>query len=110
MVQNGAMVQLEAAVWVRTANGWRRAFGWWPASNDGPAVWEVSVRETDLGLHELAWLTDDEVGAVIVTDAAWRPSRRDQVDATFEQSRVDLERARARLRAKAPVGWSSRPA
>lgn len=108
MVNSTTTVAVEAAVWVRTGEGWRRAFGRWEATEETPAVWEVSVRETELGLHELAWLEDGKIGAVIVTAPEWRPSRRDQLEALTAQTEHDVAQARARIRAKAPAGWEPR--
>lgn len=108
MVTSGTRIEVEAAVWVRTSCGWQRAHGWWAASEEGPAVWEVATREDSDGQVELSWLADEAIGAVIVVDPAWRPSRRDQVEAIADQVGLDIQRARARLAAKAPKGWQSR--
>jgi hypothetical protein len=108
MVDSSAVVVLEGSVWVRTAAGWRRAFQRFPATLDGPAMWEISSRELENGLHDLTLIADGEVGEVIFTAPTWRPTRREQCEAVHAQALADVASARARLSARAPAGWEPR--
>lgn len=108
MVDNSSTVRIEGAVWVRTAVGWQRAHGWFPADADGPAVWEVAIAEHSDGQVQLGELEENEVGEVMVTSATWKPTRRDQLNALTAQTEFDVANARARLQANAPRGWTPR--